>query len=267
MGKSRPSGFTLVELLVVIAIIGILIGLLLPAVQAAHESGRRTECINHLKQIALGWQNHHDSHRFLPSGGWGWGWTGDPDRGFGKRQPGGWAYNILPYLEHGTLHDLGKGQPDTQKRIAATTVITTPLDFFYCPTRRSVDLYLTPYQPFNANFAEKVARTDYAANCGDQGANELTPGPGSLADGDGGFFNSFDTSGCTGVSFLRSTIPLVKITDGTSHTYMVGEKHLNAAEYATGADPSDNEHVFAGYDNDVFKSTNLAYPPQQTSSK
>ena len=102
------AGFTLVELLVVIAIIGILVALLLPAVQAAREAARRSECTNHLKQLALGCLQHHDTFGTLPSGGWSWHWTGDPDMGFRREQPGSWLYHILPFMEEGDLHKLGR---------------------------------------------------------------------------------------------------------------------------------------------------------------
>ena len=96
MKRKRKSGFTLVELLVVIAIIGILIAMLLPAVQAAREAARRLQCSSQLKQIGVAFHNHAATHRHYPTGGWGWRWIGDPDRGYGKAQPGGWVYNILP---------------------------------------------------------------------------------------------------------------------------------------------------------------------------
>ena len=111
MSASRPRGFTLVELLVVIAIIGILIALLLPAVQAAREAARRTQCRNQLKQLALGCLLHESSHGHLPAGGWGYTWTGDPDMGFGPRQPGGWIYSTLPFVEAGAIWQIGTGLP------------------------------------------------------------------------------------------------------------------------------------------------------------
>ena len=97
--KRKSSGFTLVELLVVIAIIGILVALLLPAVQAAREAARRTQCKNHLKQLGIASQLHVDTHKFFPSGGWGDWWVGCPDMGCGKNQPGTWTYQLLSYIE------------------------------------------------------------------------------------------------------------------------------------------------------------------------
>ncbi len=111
----KRSGFTLVELLVVIAIIGILVGLLLPAVQMARESARRTQCTNNLKNVGLAFQNHEGTYKVLPTSGYdssqlpwfsGTGapaGTGSPYTG--DKQLGGWAYQILPFMEQGNVYN------------------------------------------------------------------------------------------------------------------------------------------------------------------
>ena len=103
--RSRNRGFTLVELLVVIAIIGILVALLLPAVQAAREAARRMSCSNNVKQLALAMHNYHDVHKALPFGhlyrGIHDGNLTDATGGSGF----GWGYSILPFIEQQTLAD------------------------------------------------------------------------------------------------------------------------------------------------------------------
>lgn len=170
----RNVGFTLVELLVVIAIIGVLVGLLMPAVQMARESARRTSCQNNLKQISLACTNHMQQHQHFPSGGWGKNWTGDPNFSPGHAQPGGWIFAILPYMELNSIYDLGKGvdmdkEPDdkTQLRTLLTEQRESSVALFYCPSRRYPDVYPATYpMVVNANASAAVAKTDYAGNGG-----------------------------------------------------------------------------------------------------
>ena len=98
-----------------------------------------------------------------------------------------------------------------------------------------------------------LAKTDYAANCGDQSANEIDGGPPTLAKG----WTTKDNNITNGIIFRRSQIHVREIVKGTSNVYLVGERYMNALEYETGMDPSDNETMYVGYDNDVCRSSNL----------
>jgi prepilin-type N-terminal cleavage/methylation domain-containing protein len=243
----RPA-FTLVELLVVIAIIGILIALLLPAIQAAREAARRMECTNHLKQMSLGVLNHESALKFFPSGGWIWYWMGDPDQGFGKMQPGGWAFNILPYIECKTLHDMAKGQTLTEKRKTLALMGQTPLAIFYCPTRRGAAVYPNTYNCVNTDSIAFAARTDYAANAGDVvggwwNAPDLGGDPTKMPPSD--YPNMSDV---TGVIFSTSMVRSKNISDGLSRTYLLGEKYLIPDHYTDGVEGVDNNPLYAGFD-------------------
>ena len=139
--SSSRFGFTLVELLVVIAIIGILVALLLPAVQQARESARNLQCQNNLKQQALACITHESAQQHFPSGGWGWRWQPEPDAGYGIKQPGGWIYNSLEFLEEGNLREAGAGLSGEAKTQALLAVVATPLEVFNCPSRREAIAY------------------------------------------------------------------------------------------------------------------------------
>ncbi len=149
----RKTGFTLVELLVVIAIIGILIALLLPAVQSAREAGRVLQCKNNLKQIGLASLNHLATQKHFPNGGWGWSWVGDADRGYGLNQPGGWTYNLLGFIEGGSIRNMGRGMSTSDKYDAQAQMQGIVLPNFNCPSRRGITtVSLAATTVYNAAF-------------------------------------------------------------------------------------------------------------------
>jgi len=143
-------GFSVIELLIVIVIIGLLISLLLPAVQSSREAARMTQCDNNLRQLGLAVLHHESAIKHFPTNGWAYYWVGDPNRGAGIKQPGGWIFNILPYIEQNQLYSLQAGLSGDQKMDAATTMVTTPVAVVMCPSRRQARLY--PASKFSSFF-------------------------------------------------------------------------------------------------------------------
>lgn len=248
---ARRHAFTLVELLVVIAIIGVLVALLLPAVQAARESARRTQCVNHLKQLALACQNHADVHKILPSaGGPGWNYhmtylKGVPQ--IAPRQHGGWGFQILPYIEQQALWE-GSGQSvDLEKSIQA---IGAPLKVMFCPTRRPPEVlstadwyaFLPDESAGNAGRSTPHAKNDYAAASLDS--------------------NSGIPDEANGVGAITQVNPrrLSDITDGTSSTMLFGEKRMNVAMLKR-FQANDNEGYTCGWNHDTLRYTDRILLP------
>jgi prepilin-type N-terminal cleavage/methylation domain-containing protein/prepilin-type processing-associated H-X9-DG protein len=279
MNNRRKQGFTLVELLVVIAIIGILIALLLPAIQAARESARRMQCINNLKQIGLACSTHVSEQGHFPVGGWGWRWSGDPDRGFSEQQPGGWLYNILPFTELKSVHDLGKNGNQRGRTQTAQTIVS----IFCCPTRRPANLYpLNLSNTFNnlddISIIQVVAKNDYAGNAGDNYSGETRGGPDKSPSSDiyatGASYDwlhnrygnpdpdptTLTINQALGVFYVHGYIKIKDIRVGTAHLYLAGEKYLNPDHYLD--QDSDNDQPWStGFDIDNVRWVNAA--PQQ----
>ena len=251
--RNPRRAFTLVELLVVITIIGILVSLLMPAVQSAREAARQTQCKNNLYQIGRACLQHVDKQGHFPSSGWGFTWTGDPDMGFGAHQPGGWIYNILPYLEQGVIHDIGAGMPYSQKFQALAQQKSAVVPCLICPSRRKAIAYPAVELDLNAAQSTTLNKTDYAANGGTGPAITgggpavtcLTTYPNCT------WSNPLPQKTFTGVSGERSEVKPAQIFDGLSNTLLVGEKYLAPDNYYNGADGADNDTAFEGNDWDV----------------
>ncbi len=215
------QAFTLVELLVVIAIIGVLVALLLPAVQAAREAARRTQCVNNAKQLTLALQNHHDTYQAYPSG----------IAGLPGETAAAWTTYILPFIELQSEYDIilpDPGDPVIFKSTAparpefASAVSTRP-NVFKCPTSDMEDAdpselisrARNPVRFGTTNYRGCRGIRDNATN-GNLNTVVAYWGPKSLP-----------ISQLIGVLYLEARVPTVTkfkhITDGTSHTIVVGE--------------------------------------------
>ncbi|MFO0867802.1 MAG: DUF1559 domain-containing protein [Pirellulales bacterium] len=207
---SRKSGFTLVELLVVIAIIGLLVALLLPAVQAARESARRTECVNNMRQLGLGLQMFHDVYQVFPASGWT---TTGPGNPAGKYV--GWRPLVLPFLEQQNVKELYDFQVNWWEG-TNPTVAAIPLRVFRCPTAvRGPDVTsaIAKAPRPAVTFSVPVAPTDYEAIMGVQPSsiNPHLPAP------------IYTSTNRFSVMYRNSATRMGDVLDGTSNTVMVVE--------------------------------------------
>ncbi len=224
-------GFTLIELLVVIGIIGILIGLLLPAVQQVREAAARAQCLNNLNQIGLAFHSHHDAYRYFPTGGWDWNTPPTYINGrpaVGAAQQAGWGFQILPYIE-GTNAWRGGQATDDLGRIRVA--IGTPNPVFFCPSRRGMQTISFSHPEYLEGLQVITALTDYAA------------------------------SNAEGTGAVRRFQPnrIASITDGTSSTLLVGDRRMNL-RYLGQPQPDDDTGYTTGWDPDTIRVTGK--PPE-----
>ncbi len=215
--QTQVRGFTLVELLVVIAIIGLLVALLLPAVQAAREAARRTQCSNNLRQLGLAIQLHHDTNQYFPSGR------------TSRNQIGvSWAFQLLPYLEEvATYQSLrASARVDAAENALA---MRSPIGTYFCPTRRAP----VADRDFDNNDQPPLVRGvaaggDYAANAGVSPTVGYDPLTGAALP-----LNRAES----GPMFTYSRIRGRQVTDGLSKTLAAGEKHVPQVSL----DPDDSQ--------------------------
>lgn len=207
----KPQGFTLVELLATISIIGVLVGLLMPAIQSARESSRRSHCLNNLKQIGLALHEYHISFGKFPAGV-----VHSKDDGDGTGVAGfGWSSFLLPHLQQKTLYNLltlPMGElNDVLKTPSGRDLATAELSVFRCPS--DTGYFLNSDRPFSgAKYADlAAAKSNYIANHG----TRFVTFADKLVD------KTLDSFGVFGVD---SQFSEAQITDGTSYTILAGER-------------------------------------------
>ncbi len=271
-GYRRQTAFTLVELLVVIAIIGVLVALLLPAVQAAREAARRTQCVNQLRQMGLALLNHESATGEFPTGGTEpWHNEGPDEVSYSKGY--GWMVQILPYVENANLQNISKGYGagDLQRDLE---VRSTPVSLYFCPSKRGQVVRFT--QSGSAeDCTQGCALNDYAgatpANVlnlerltnvwfwqgvthGDvvKGAERRFRAPGNSE------VYNVDYRGVIARTVMSRPCKVKDITDGTTNTLVIGEKRLHINRYELGAWHDDIGWT-DGWDPDIMRYT--GYPP------
>lgn len=222
--RHNKFGFTLVELLVVIAIIGILIGMLLPAVQQVREAARRTQCANQIRQISLSMLNYESAHQQFPSGEF-WHPTYEPDGAWIGWSRWNWTVKILPFMEQNNLHATGNHRLPGFDAANVILMDTTPPGFT-CPSNPHADV--THYDNESSQLAAggpEIAECDYAANSGDHfGGGSFGVG----ADPANGqwppFANTWAKQPIRGVIGRYDwAAKMGEISDGTSNTILIGE--------------------------------------------
>ena len=287
--RGKSSAFTLVELLVVIAIIGVLVALLLPAIQAAREAARLAQCKNNLRQISLSMLNYESSNKAFPAGGWNFRWMGDPNLGTGPRQPGGWIYQVAPYIEAGNVTLLGGGLEGIALRQALIQQAETSISTFNCPSRRSSVTYPAA-EPglYNCDPPQIAAKSDYAANGGPSvSLGSGLPFPNSTLNdcadwtgGKGGFpncqwqnNNEALALNWRGVVGDHSGARIAQLEDGASRTAAAVEKWVHVTYYTVGTvlpedrggsdNPGDNGSMYQGYDQDTVRAISQSSIPRR----
>jgi prepilin-type N-terminal cleavage/methylation domain-containing protein/prepilin-type processing-associated H-X9-DG protein len=239
--RGRP-GFTLIELLVVIAVIAVLIGLLLPAVQAAREAARRTQCVNNLRQIGIAIHNYESSYGCFPIG-----YISSPGVGFRDPQTGdwgpgwGWLAVILPNVEQGPLYSaINCNLPCWD--LANTTCVRVSLQVYLCPTANNPDTTVGVTDADQNLWQGAIfGRANYVHNVG---TNDVWSAPATLNYDD-------PVLGATGVMYRNSRIRFAAVTDGLSNTVAAGERSPNLADAVwPGVVPGAAHYSYGQFAND-----------------
>lgn len=217
INRTLRRGFTLIELLVVIAIIAVLVSLLLPAVQQAREAARRTQCKNNLKQIGLALHNYHDVHGRFPSG-----WIAvDSGTNLPSAHEGtsgvGWATMILPFIDQANVYNqFNASLPLTDP--ANATFLSAQMTIYKCPSDPQPLTFDLGEEGNPTNILAKMPIANYIGSFGPEeldGCEEPAGTPPVLADG--------QCKG-SGIFYHNSRVSIRDVTDGTTNTYMVGER-------------------------------------------